>query len=168
MADRVRDLRRAGLDRVELALLDHRRRTVIGWEPDRDRPLRDDVRQLPPLVDELVELKVWVAEAWAGDIPVELFADQGEGDQLDESQLAEAAGLLAIATGRRTCRMVDGRGLPTRQEESGEIGLGCGRALPLFEAQSGAVVPGGFSPTSPGKRCRSARSHASCVGLEIV
>ena len=48
-----------------------------------------------PLIGELVELEVKVAEARADDVPVQLLADQGQRDQLDERELQQPAYLLA-------------------------------------------------------------------------
>src|SRR5205807_8796173 len=77
------------------------RRAPIRSEPDRDRPLGDDVRQLVPLVDELVELQMEITEAGAGDVPVKLLADQRERDQLRERQLKQVACLLASMLAER-------------------------------------------------------------------
>src|SRR6185437_14796735 len=85
----------ATADGVELALLDDCRGAPVRRHAEGDRPLGDDVRKLPQLVDDLVEMEVRLAEAVPGDVPVELLPHQRERDQLDGRELEQVPRLLA-------------------------------------------------------------------------
>ena len=114
LANRLRDVDEAAADRVELALLDHRRGAPVGCDAEGDRALGDDVRELAPLVDDLVEVEVQLAEAGPVDVPVELLAHQRERDQLDGRQLEQVSGLVAR--------------VPAKGRQMG-LGVGCGHVF---------------------------------------
>ena len=82
-----------------------------GCDAEGDRALGDDVRELAPLVDDLVEVEVQLAEAGPVDVPVELLAHQRERDQLDGRQLEQVSRLLAR--------------VPAKGRQMG-LGVGCG------------------------------------------
>ena len=100
-------LERAPCQRLELGAGRDRRALAVGRVADRDRPLGDDVRELAPGVDELVELQVKRPEQRPDDVPVELLADQGEVDQLDQRRLELVADVLALvrAEGGKMCAL---------------------------------------------------------------
>ena len=54
-----------------------------------------------PRFDELVELEVERTEQRADDVPVQLLADEGQVDQLDERRLQLVADLVALVVTER-------------------------------------------------------------------
>ena len=96
---------RSRLDGADFAVAAHGGGAPVGRETERDRTLRDRVREVVPRVDELVEVLVERLERAPVDVPVQLLADQGEIDQLDERRLKLAPRLIAVVVieGREMC-----------------------------------------------------------------
>ena len=67
----------------------------------RDSPLGNGVGEAVPRFDELVELEVERTEQRADDVPVQLLADEGQVDQLDERRLQLVADLVALVVTER-------------------------------------------------------------------
>ena len=101
LADRIADADRPRVDGLDLALRDDRRRPAVRRESDRHGPLGNGVREVVPPVDELVEVQMELAEAWPGDVPVQLLPDERQRDQLDERVLQQSTGLVSRVLAER-------------------------------------------------------------------
>jgi hypothetical protein len=69
---------------------------AIGDVAKRDCALGDRVGQLVPRIHELVEVQVKRSEVGSHHGPVQLFADQGQVDELVQHPLEDVPDLLAL------------------------------------------------------------------------
>src|SRR5581483_1223021 len=92
----------AAFDGWDLAARADGARLAVGEEPERDAALGDGVGEVAPRVDQLVEVLVQRLEERADDAPVQLLAEHGEVDELDQRRLQVAPDLGApVAVDRR-------------------------------------------------------------------
>src|SRR5438067_182870 len=78
---------RTRVDGIELLDRGDRPGLPVRRGADRDGPLGDGVSEAVPRFDELVELEVKRPEQRSDDVPVQLLADEGQVEQLDQRRL---------------------------------------------------------------------------------
>src|SRR3954470_22143832 len=104
--DSARGLGEARLESWIVVQLDDSGSGPIESHPDRSRAPGDDILELSPFVDDMVQMTVDADELAAVGGPLHLLSGKGQRDQLDERELELPADLLANLVGERRVRAV--------------------------------------------------------------